>query len=49
MDQYGKDVNVTTVLDTFDVFVVPLVNPDGYAYTWSTEPQVRNITIAIGV
>ncbi|XP_022099067.1 carboxypeptidase B-like [Acanthaster planci] len=41
LDKYGKDKNVTTILDTFDVFFVPLVNPDGYVYTWTSEPKAR--------
>ncbi|XP_038063056.1 carboxypeptidase B-like [Patiria miniata] len=41
LDQYGTDKDVTTLLDTFDVFIVPLVNADGYAYTWTSEPNAR--------
>ncbi|MBL8763594.1 MAG: hypothetical protein JNM07_04925 [Phycisphaerae bacterium] len=33
---YGTDARITGLLDTADVYVVPIVNPDGYVYTWST-------------
>ncbi len=35
--RYATDVRVRTLLDNVEILVVPVVNPDGYAYTWSTE------------
>lgn len=32
---YGSDDVVTKILDDMEIHVVPFVNPDGYAYTWS--------------
>jgi murein tripeptide amidase MpaA len=31
---YGTEKNVTTLLDSFDVHINPVVNPDGYEFTW---------------
>jgi len=33
----GLDPEVTEILDTQRVVVVPVVNPDGYRYTWTTD------------
>lgn len=32
---YGTDERATALLDTYVVYVVPIVNPDGYQYTWT--------------
>jgi hypothetical protein len=34
---YGSDPQVTHLLDTTEVWVVPVANPDGYQYTFTTE------------
>lgn len=33
LSNYGKDSEVTQMLDTLEVVVVPICNPDGYTYT----------------
>jgi carboxypeptidase A1 len=33
LDGYGKNNRITTMLDTFEVFVAPLLNPDGYEFS----------------
>jgi murein tripeptide amidase MpaA len=34
--KYNSDPQVKTLVDSFDWYIVPVVNPDGYAYTWKT-------------
>ncbi|MBL8759810.1 MAG: hypothetical protein JNL50_00765 [Phycisphaerae bacterium] len=34
---YGSDPAATAFLDTFAVVIVPVVNVDGYVYTWTTD------------
>lgn len=34
---YGFDPEVTDLLDRYDVVVVPVANPDGYRFTWTTD------------
>ncbi|MFN0137212.1 MAG: M14 family metallopeptidase [Phycisphaerae bacterium] len=33
---YNTDARVTALLDQFVFYIVPIVNPDGYTYSWST-------------
>jgi len=37
VNQYGVDADVTRLVDTYDWVIIPVVNPDGYEYTWTTE------------
>ncbi|KAK4179198.1 hypothetical protein QBC36DRAFT_323187 [Triangularia setosa] len=34
---YGKDSMVTKLLDKFDIIFIPILNPDGYEYTWQKD------------
>ena len=34
---YGMDPGLTDLLDNSTVYVAPVVNPDGYVYTWTTD------------
>ena len=36
LGQYGTDNSISEMLDEVDFFVIPVVNPDGYEYTWSS-------------
>lgn len=38
---YGVNETLTTILDQIDIFVTPIVNIDGYKYTWSTSRNWR--------
>lgn len=31
---YGTDENVTTLVDNYDFHFIPIMNPDGYQFTW---------------
>lgn len=45
---YGVDTAVTTLLDTYDVYVLPVTNPDGYVYTWTDERLWRKNRVPYG-
>ncbi|KAJ4401898.1 putative metallocarboxypeptidase ecm14 [Neurospora sp. IMI 360204] len=34
---YGKEAMVTKLLKHFDIIFIPVLNPDGYDYTWKTD------------
>lgn len=38
---YGKDADATNLLDTYDVIICPILNIDGYDYTWTTDRMWR--------
>ncbi|MCP3944856.1 MAG: zinc carboxypeptidase [Desulfobacteraceae bacterium] len=56
---YGIDTRITTLLDTTNIWIVPVANPDGYEYTFTDERLWRKnlsdndgdgeITLADGV
>jgi carboxypeptidase A2/carboxypeptidase A1 len=33
---YGSDPDATRLLDSFEFLIVPVVNPDGYVFSWTT-------------
>ncbi len=37
MTSYGVDPRVTAILDASEIFIIPVVNPDGYEYSWTNE------------
>ncbi|NXF91207.1 CBPB1 Carboxypeptidase, partial [Eubucco bourcierii] len=41
VETYGKDTAMTTLLDNLDFYVLPVVNIDGYVYTWTTNRMWR--------
>jgi hypothetical protein len=34
---YGADPSITNLVDNVEFLIVPVANPDGYSYTWTTE------------
>ncbi len=37
VDGYGNDTQVTDLINTVRIIIVPVVNPDGYAFSWSDQ------------
>lgn len=35
VSNYGKNNTVTDILDSVEIVIVPIVNPDGYDFTWT--------------
>ncbi|KAL1898954.1 putative metallocarboxypeptidase ecm14 [Ceratocystis pirilliformis] len=35
--RYNKDHVVTKIVESFDIIFVPVLNPDGFEYTWSSD------------
>lgn len=40
-EEYGKDPKVTKWVDHYDIWIVPIVNPDGYHYMFTKNPYWR--------
>lgn len=32
--KYGVDDDITQLVDKYDFHILPVTNPDGYAFTW---------------
>ncbi|XP_030606679.1 carboxypeptidase B2 [Archocentrus centrarchus] len=32
---YGQNTDITHILNSMDVYILPVLNPDGYKYTWT--------------
>ncbi|KAK3591371.1 hypothetical protein CHS0354_040333 [Potamilus streckersoni] len=49
LDHYKSDPQMNSLLDMFDWYIVPVVNPDGYEYTWSKDRMWRKTRSRHGV
>ncbi|XP_047432096.1 carboxypeptidase B2 [Mugil cephalus] len=38
---YKHNADITNILDAMDVYILPVMNPDGYKYTWTTNRMWR--------
>jgi hypothetical protein len=38
---YGRDPRITSIVDHCEIWLVPVVNPDGYVYSWDEDPMWR--------
>ncbi|MCH9681716.1 MAG: M14 family metallocarboxypeptidase [Deltaproteobacteria bacterium] len=41
VNDYGADSDTTSLLDALDLVIVPVLNPDGYVYSWQAERYWR--------
>ncbi|XP_077344376.1 carboxypeptidase B-like [Lithobates pipiens] len=41
VNSYGSDPQFTNLLDTLDFYVLPVLNVDGYAYSWTNDRMWR--------
>ncbi|WP_223119965.1 M14 family zinc carboxypeptidase, partial [Salmonella sp. S146_54837] len=41
VENYGVDAKVTSILDFYDIYIVPSLNQDGYLYTWTNDRMWR--------
>ncbi|XP_077990869.1 carboxypeptidase B-like [Glandiceps talaboti] len=41
LEEYGADPDVTKYVDQIDFYIVPIMNPDGYEWTWTDNRMWR--------
>ncbi|XP_036420789.1 carboxypeptidase B2 [Colossoma macropomum] len=41
LTHYNQFPDITSILDKMDIYVLPVLNPDGYKYTWTTNRMWR--------
>jgi len=39
--QYGFDPDITSLVDALEIYIIPVVNPDGYSYSWTNNRYWR--------
>lgn len=37
INEYGSDADVTNIVDQMVIYVIPVMNPDGYAHSWGSD------------
>ncbi len=47
--RYQVDEGIQSLVDDVDFYVIPVVNPDGYVYSWTTERQWRKNRRPVGL
>jgi len=48
LESYGTNDDVTNVVDNLNIYFAPVMNPDGYAYTWSGDRMQRKTMMPSG-
>merc|ERR1711998_205632 len=41
LEGYGSDDTITSMVDGLNIYYAPILNPDGYDYTWTTDRMQR--------
>jgi len=41
LSDYGTDPTITTLVNGLEIYVLPIFNPDGYSYTWTSDRMWR--------
>lgn len=49
LEAYGEDATVTEMFDKLDWYIIPVLNVDGYIYTWTnvSQPHSTDYNIAL--
>merc|ERR1712080_816771 len=37
LEGYGSDSTITNMVDNLNIYYAPILNPDGYSYTWTDD------------
>lgn len=48
LESYGTDPTVTYIVDNLNLYYAPIVNPDGYSYTWTGNRMHRKTMMPNG-
>jgi len=41
LESYGSDETITSIVDGLNIYYAPVINPDGYSYTWTDDRMHR--------
>jgi murein tripeptide amidase MpaA len=48
LELYGSDETVTNIVDNLNLYYAPVINPDGYSYTWTDDRMHRKTMMPNG-
>jgi len=48
LESYGSDETVTSIVDNLNLYYAPVINPDGYSYTWTSDRMHRKTMMPNG-